>query len=49
MHWKKNFLPSLPSAKPPSTTVAAGAYFCRNNLNVSWKSNLTGILGFSGL
>jgi neopullulanase len=27
-------------------TVAAGAYFCRNNLNVSWKSNLTGILDF---
>jgi glycosidase len=28
------------------STVAAGAYFCRNNLNVSWKSNLTGILDF---
>jgi glycosidase len=27
-------------------SVAAGAYFCRNNLNVSWKSNLTGILDF---
>jgi neopullulanase len=27
-------------------TVAAGAYFCRNNLDVSWKSNLTGILDF---
>lgn len=27
-------------------TVAAGAYFCRNNLNVPWKSNLTGILDF---
>lgn len=27
-------------------TVAAGAYFCRNNLNVAWKSNLTGILDF---
>ena len=27
-------------------TVAAGAYFCRNNLNVSWKSNLSGILDF---
>ena len=27
-------------------TVAAGAYFCKNNLNVSWKSNLTGILDF---
>jgi neopullulanase len=27
-------------------TVADGAYFCRNNLNVSWKSNLTGILDF---
>jgi neopullulanase len=27
-------------------TVAAGAYFCLNNLNVSWKSNLTGILDF---
>lgn len=28
------------------STVAAGAYFCKNNLNVSWKSNLTGILDF---
>ena len=28
------------------STVAAGAYFCRNNLNVSWKSNLSGILDF---
>ena len=28
------------------STVAAGAYFCRNNLNVTWKSNLTGILDF---
>jgi glycosidase len=28
------------------SSVAAGAYFCRNNLNVSWKSNLTGILDF---
>ncbi len=28
------------------STVAAGAYFCRNNLNVAWKSNLTGILDF---
>jgi neopullulanase len=27
-------------------SVAAGAYFCRNNLDVSWKSNLTGILDF---
>ncbi len=27
-------------------SVAAGAYFCRNNLNVPWKSNLTGILDF---
>jgi len=27
-------------------SVAAGAYFCQNNLNVSWKSNLTGILDF---
>jgi neopullulanase len=27
-------------------SVAAGAYFCRNNLSVSWKSNLTGILDF---
>jgi glycosidase len=27
-------------------TVAAGAYFCRNNLNVPWKSNLSGILDF---
>jgi neopullulanase len=27
-------------------SVAAGAYFCRNNLNVAWKSNLTGILDF---
>jgi glycosidase len=27
-------------------TVAAGAYFCRNNLNVAWKSNLSGILDF---
>ena len=30
-------------------TVAAGAYFCRNNLNVPWKSNLTGNTGFSGM
>jgi glycosidase len=28
------------------SSVAAGAYFCRNNMNVSWKSNLTGILDF---
>src|SRR5450432_1031287 len=27
-------------------SVAAGAYFCRNNLNVAWKSNLSGILDF---
>jgi glycosidase len=27
-------------------SVAAAAYFCRNNLDVSWKSNLTGILDF---
>ena len=27
-------------------TVASGAYFCRNNLNISWKSNLSGILDF---
>ncbi len=27
-------------------SVSAGAYFCRNNLDVSWKSNLTGILDF---
>ncbi len=27
-------------------SVAAGAYFCRNNLDVAWKSNLTGILDF---
>ena len=27
-------------------TVAAGAYFCRNNLDVAWKSNLSGILDF---
>src|SRR5439155_15042625 len=27
-------------------TVAGGAYFCRNNLNVAWKSNLSGILDF---
>jgi neopullulanase len=26
--------------------VASAAYFCRNNLNVSWKSNLTGVLDF---
>jgi neopullulanase len=28
------------------STVADGAYFCRNNLDVKWKSNLTGILDF---
>jgi neopullulanase len=28
------------------STVADGAYFCKNNLNVSWKSNLSGILDF---
>lgn len=28
------------------SSVAAGAYFCRNNLDVPWKSNLTGILDF---
>jgi neopullulanase len=27
-------------------TVASAAYFCRNNLQVSWKSNLRGILDF---
>jgi glycosidase len=39
--------PSLTSlGEATVNTVAAGAYFCRNNLNVSWKSNLTGILDF---
>jgi neopullulanase len=28
------------------SSVAAGAYFCRNNMDVAWKSNLTGILDF---
>jgi glycosidase len=28
------------------SSVAAGAYFCRNNLDVPWKSKLTGILDF---
>lgn len=39
--------PSLTSlGEATVNSVAAGAYFCRNNLNVSWKSNLTGILDF---
>ena len=38
------FITSLGEATVNS--VAAGAYFCRNNLNVSWKSNLSGILDF---
>jgi glycosidase len=43
---KKEF-PSITSlGEATVNTVAAGAYFCRNNLNVSWKSNLSGILDF---
>jgi neopullulanase len=33
-------------AESTVSTVAAGAWFCRNNLNVPFKSNCTGILDF---
>jgi neopullulanase len=43
----ENEFPAITSlGEATVSTVAAGAYFCRNNLNVNWKSNLTGILDF---
>jgi glycosidase len=43
----ENEFPSITSlGEATVNSVAAGAYFCRNNLNVPWKSNLTGILDF---
>ncbi len=39
--------PSITSlAEATVGTVAAGAWFCRNNLNIPFKSNCTGILDF---
>jgi glycosidase len=43
----ENEFPAITSlGEATVNSVAAGAYFCCNNLNVSWKSNLTGILDF---
>ena len=43
---EKEFPKITSLAEATVNTVAAGAWFCRNNLKVSFKSNCTGILDF---